>query len=311
MCYGPLVNFPRRNPIQVCADACRRWLAVVPAPVRGILLMLLAALSVTAMNVTIRQLSQEIHVFEIAFWRHLFGTFVLQPLVARAPVARLRTRRFDLHALRAVLNLAAMLTFLVGLTLIPLAEVTALSFTSPLFAAALAVIVLKEFLGPRRLISLIVGFVGALVILRPGFQEVSIGSLCIVGSSAIWACALICIKVASRTESSVAITLWGAMMQAPMSLAFALFYWQWPTPDQFALLVMIAAFGSFSQVALTQAFAYADATLVMPADFTKLIWASFAGYLLFAEIPGNWTILGAAIICAGILYGASGAKKSV
>lgn len=273
--------------------------------------MLLASLSVTAMNVTIRQLSEEIHVFEIAFWRHLFGTFMLLPLIARAPMTRLRTRRLDLHALRAVLNLAAMLTFLIGLTLIPLAEVTALSFTSPLFASALAVLILKEVMGPRKLLSLVVGFLGALVILRPGFQEVGIGSLCIVGSSAIWACALICIKVASRTESSVTITLYGAMIQAPMSLAFAMFYWQWPTADQFLLLLLIAAFGSFSQVALTQAFTYADATLVMPADFTKLIWASIAGFVLFAEVPGNWTILGAAIICAGVLYGAGGGRRSV
>jgi len=277
---------------------------------RGILLMLFAALSITAMNVTIRQISQELHVFEIAFFRHLFGTIVLLPLIARAPMTRLRTRRLDLHAMRAVLNLASMLVFLYGLTLIPLAEVTALSFTSPLFASALAVIFLKEVMGPRKLVSLVIGFLGALIILRPGFQEVGIGSLCILASSAIWACALICIKVAARTESSVTATIYGAMLQAPMSLLAAFFVWQWPTLDQLAVLVMIAAFGSFSQVALTQAFVYADATLVLPADFTKLIWASLAGYLLFAEIPGNWTILGAAIICAGVLYGATGARRS-
>jgi drug/metabolite transporter (DMT)-like permease len=95
-----------------------------------------------------------------------------------------------------------------------------------------------------------------------------------------------------------------------MALVAAFFVWQWPTLDQLALLLMIAAFGSFSQVALTQAFVYADATLVLPADFTKLVWASLAGYLLFAEVPGNWTILGAAIICGGVLYGTTGARRS-
>jgi drug/metabolite transporter (DMT)-like permease len=282
-------------------------IAVVPLPARGILLMLFAALSITAMNVAIRHLSHDLHVFEIAFFRHLFGTMVLLPLIARAPLARLRTRRLDLHGLRAVLNLASMLLFLVGLTLIPLAEVTALSFTSPLFASALAVIFLKEVMGPRRLVSLVVGFLGALIILRPGFQEIGIGSICVLASSAIWACALICIKVAARTESSVTATIYGAMLQAPMALVAAVFVWQGPTLDQVALLVLIAAFGAFSQVALTQAFVYADATLVMPADFTKLIWASLAGFLVFAEVPGNWTIFGAAIICGGVLYGARGA----
>jgi drug/metabolite transporter (DMT)-like permease len=283
--------------------------AVVPAPARGMLLMLFAALSITAMNVTIRHVSHDLHVFEIAFFRHLFGTMVLLPLVARAPLARLRTRRLDLHGLRAVLNLASMLLFLIGLTLIPLAEVTALSFTSPLFASLLAVLILKEVMGPRRLVSLVVGFVGALIILQPGFQEIGLGSICILASSAIWACALICIKVAARTESSVTATIYGAMLQAPMALIAAVFVWQGPTLDQIGLLVLIAAFGSFSQVALTQAFVYADATLVMPADFTKLIWASLAGYLVFAEVPGNWTIVGAAIICAGVLYGARGSGK--
>jgi drug/metabolite transporter (DMT)-like permease len=291
--------------------ALAQWVAIVPAPMRGILLMLFAALSITAMNVMIRQVSEQLHVFEIAFFRHLFGTLVLLPLIARAPITRLRTRRLDLHAMRAVLNLVSMLTFLYGLTLIPLAEVTALTFTSPLFASVLAVIFLKEMMGPRKLVALVIGFVGAMIILRPGFQEVGIGSLCILASSAIWACALICIKVAARTESSVTATLWGAMLQAPMSLAAAYFVWQGPTLDQLFVLVLIAAFGSFSQVALSQAFVYADATLVLPADFTKLIWASLAGYLLFAEVPGNWTILGAAIICGGVLYGSTGGRRAV
>jgi drug/metabolite transporter (DMT)-like permease len=305
------VPSPRLNPFQAGRAAVARWVAVVPAPMRGILLMLFAALSITAMNVAIRHISADLHVFEIAFFRHLFGVFVLLPLVMQAPMTRLRTRRLDLHAMRAVLNLLAMLTFLWGLTLIPLAEVTALSFTSPLFASALAVIFLKEVMGPRKLISLVVGFLGALLILRPGFHEVGLGSICIVGSSAIWACALICIKVAARTESSVTATIYGALLQAPMSLLAAVFFWEWPTLDTLLLLVLIAALGSFSQVALTQAFVYADATMVLPADFTKLIWSSLAGYLLFAEVPGNWTIVGAAIICAGVLYGATNTRKTV
>lgn len=281
-----------------------RLFNAIPTNLRGMLLILVAALSVAGMNVTVRFMAGEIHVFEIAFFRNVFGFMIFLPIYMRAEDNALATHRIGLLGLRALLNTVAMLAYFMALTLIPLAEITALSFTSPLFASLLAVFILREAMGRHRLISLVVGLAGALIILQPGVQEVGLGSLLVLLSSVVWACALIVIKVLSRTESSLTIAMYAALLQVPLAFPAALFVWQWPTFEQLLFMALVGAFGSVAQIALAQAFVDADATLVLPVDFTKLIWASIAGFLFFAEIPAIWTWVGGAIIFAGVIYSA-------
>ncbi len=264
--------------------------------------ILVGSASSAGMNGSIRELSTGLHVFEIAFFRNFFGLILMLGLVARGRLGVLRTKRFPLHLLRAVLNAVAMLTFFQALALIPLAEVTALAFTTPLFAVVLAVIVLKERLGPRRMVGLLVGLVGALIIIRPGVVPLSLGSVLVIGSSLIWACALMCIKLLSRTETSLSIAIYAALLLTPLTGIPALFVWQWPHGSEWVLLVVIAATGSFYQVMINQALKLADASLVMPFDFTKLIWAALVGYIFFSEIPDIWTVAGGAVIIASVTY---------
>ncbi len=274
----------------------------VPPQSRGVILMMAAALGAVAMNVTIRQISDEIHVFEISFFRSVFSLLLFAPLLWRAGAAPLRTGRIGLFVLRSVLHTAAMLAFVVGLTMIPLAQVTALAFTSPLFATLLAVLILREAMSLRRWAGLLLGLVGALVILRPGFAAVGVGSLLIVFSSAAWGCTLICIKVLSRTEPVLTIAVYAALLQVPFAFAAALFVWQWPSAEQLFYMALVGVFATLNQLCLAQAFRDADATLVLPADFTKLVWASLGGYLFFAEVPQIWTWVGAAIVCGAVVY---------
>lgn len=270
--------------------------------VRAIGCILVGAASSGGMNGMIRELSAGLHVFEIAFFRNFLGLILMLGMVVRGRLHTLRTRRFPLHLLRAALNAVAMLTFFQALALIPLAEVTALAFTTPLFAALLAVLVLKERMGPRRLVGLLVGLIGALIIIRPGMVPLSLGAFLVVFSSMVWACALMCIKVLSRTETSLSIAIYAALLLTPMTGIPAIFVWQWPTLEAWLLLFGVAATGSFYQVMINQAFKLADATLVMPFDFTKLIWASLIGYVFFSEVPDIWTIVGGAVIIASVTY---------
>ena len=176
-----------------------------------------------------------------------------------------------MHGLRALFNFVAILGYFTSLGLIPLAQITALGFTSPVFASLLAVLLLGEAVRTPRVVGLLLGFAGALIILRPGFETVSAGSLYVLGSAASWAVAMTCIKALSRTETSVAITFYAAFLQLPMALVAALFVWEWPTPGQLGLLLTISIIGTLAQISLSQAFREADSTVVLPMDFTKLV----------------------------------------
>ncbi len=276
--------------------------ARVGAVARGVALMMVAALGSAAMNALIRLVGSEVHPFEVAFFRNLFGLLVLVPVVARAGLASLATRVPHLHAIRGVLNAIAMLLWFYGVTLTPLATVAALSFLAPLFATVLAALVLGERVGPRRIAAVLVGFAGALLILRPGLQTPQLGEILVTLSSLAWAGALIDIKVLARSEPSVRITVYAALFLMPITLAFALPFWVWPSGRALGLLFLIGAIGSLGQVAVAQAFREAEATQVLPADFTKLVWAGLLGWILFAERPDLVALAGGTIIFGAVLY---------
>ncbi len=264
----------------------------------------------TAMISVIKQLSDDLHPFEIGFFRCLVGLFVLMPLLWRGGGIRvLRTNRLGLHALRGALNAAGMLAFFVALGLTPLATVSALSFTAPLFATLLAMLILGETVGLRRASGLLVGFLGTIIILRPGMEGMDFGALLAVGSSVAWAGAMITIKQLTRTESVLSITAWAAISVGLFALIPAILVWQWPTGEQWLLLILVGVLGSAMQYCIAAAFSLADTTVVLPFDFLKLTWASLAGFLLFAEVPDLWTWIGGTVIFASTIYIAHRERK--
>lgn len=275
---------------------------VVPRRLRGVALMLAATALFASMQAAVRYAGQDLHPFEVAFFRNLFGLLVLLPLLVRAGPSVLRTARLPLHAARGTLQTGGMMMFFTALTLAPLAQNVALSFTAPLFATVLAILVLGERAGWRRWAALAAGFAGSWMVIRPGLESVSLGSLLVMGSSCSWAGSMILIKYLARTDSSLTITAWMGLFMAPLSLVPALFVWQWPGPDALALLVLIGACGSVGHLALAQAFREADVGTVMPLDFMRLIWASALGFVVFAEVPDAWTWLGGAVIFAATTY---------
>ncbi len=254
------------------------------------------------MNGLIRFLSSDLHGFEIAFFRNLFGVFVLLPLVLRAGVRSLATAKLHLHALRGVLNAITMLSFFVAVGMTPLATVAALGFTSPLFTTLFAALILGERVGPRRVAGLAVGLAGALVILRPGIISVGLGEILLLVSSIVWAAALIDIKILARTETSLTTTVYGGFFLIPITFVAALFVWRWPEPHEILILLGVGALGSIGQVAVAQAFHEAEAAQVMPGDFTKLLFGSLIGFFFFAERPDLWTLVGGSMVFGSVIY---------
>lgn len=269
---------------------------------RGIFFMLIATLLFTGMQVTVRHVAEELHPFEVAFFRNFFGLLVVSPLLFRYGLGVLRTPRLKLHALRGALQTTGMMFFFTALTLAPLAQNIALSFMAPLFTTVMAILFLRERAGWRRWAALIAGFVGAWIVIRPGLAVVNTGALFVIASSVIWAGSMIIIKILSRTESSLTITLYMGLFMAPLSLIPALFVWEWPTLEALGFLLLVGGFGGVGHLALAQAFKEADTTAVLPFDFLRLIWASALGFLVFAEIPDVWTWLGGAVIFTSTTY---------
>ena len=266
------------------------------------LLLLGATVGFASMHAVIRIAASEQHPFEVAFFRNLFGLVVLSPFLLRHGFGALRTRRLPLHAARGAVHVSAMLMFFSAVPITPLGTVAALSFTAPLFVTVGAVLVLGEVVRIRRIAALAAGFAGALVIIRPGLAALDPGSLLVLGSSAVWAGAMILIKLLSRTESSLTMTAYMAVFLTPLSSIAAAFVWRWPSPEELAWFALMGSLGTVGHLCLAQAFREADAAAVLPVDFLRLIWASLFGYLLFGEVPVLFVWIGGTIIFASTLY---------
>ncbi len=265
-------------------------------------LIVVSAAGFSSMHAVIRHVSADLHSFEIAFFRNLFGLIALTPFFLRHGTKILRTSLFKLHFLRASLQVVAMLTFFTALVTTPLAQASALSFTAPLFAAVGAVVLLGEKVRMRRIVALLVGFSGALVILRPGIVAIDRGSALVLLSSFVWALAMLLIKHLSKFESSLTLTAYMGLLMTPLTFAFAAFVWRWPDLTQMSWLALLGTVGGLSQLAMAEAFRRADATAVLPFDYSRLLWASALGFLIYAEVPEIWTWVGGTMIFASTVY---------
>ena len=206
---------------------------------RGILWMALFTLCMSAMHAAVRHVSGDLHPFEIAFFRLLFGFVIVLPWFIKLGWAPLKTRRFGLLSLRGVLNLACMMAFFFALSITPLAEVTALMFSAPIFATVLAMAVFGERAGARRWIAIAFGFAGTIVVLRPGFGSIGLGPMLVLFAAFGWGICMVIIKSLGRTESSVTIIAYMSLIMTPLSLIPALWVWQWPTDWQWGWLLVI------------------------------------------------------------------------
>lgn len=284
----------RRSVTTVIAD----W----PAPMRGAFWMTLSAVGFAAMTSIIRYLTASLPAIELAFFRSLFSLMFMMPWLIRAGWAGLRTSNVRTYGLRALLGSVAMICWFVALANMPVAEATSLSFTAPIFASIGAMIFLGERAGVRRWTAIIVGFLGTLIILRPGFEEISPAAILLLFGSAAVAGAVIMVKILSRTETSSAIVTYMGLYMVPILLIPTLFVWETPPLALFPWLIVMGGLGTAAQWAMTQAYAATDATAVLPFDYLRLPFVAVVGYLVFEEKPDLWTWIGALVIAGSSIY---------
>jgi drug/metabolite transporter (DMT)-like permease len=265
------------------------WQATPPV-MRGILMMCVSTVFFSAMHVLVRYVARDVPPLQIAFLRNIFGVVVFVPLLMSSGLSFLRTERIGLHAVRGLLNVTAMLMFFTALAMTPVARVTALSFSAPLFTAVLAVFFLGERFRIRRWMAIVVGFAGTLIILRPGMIPVDLGSILAVSAALLWGITMILIKMLSRTESSFAITAYMNIFLSLFSLGPALWVWVTPAPEMWGWMVAIGVLGTIAQLALSQALKETEPTAVL------------LGMWVFGELPDLYTWIGALVVFAAGFY---------
>ncbi|HEX6144390.1 MAG TPA: DMT family transporter [Geminicoccaceae bacterium] len=270
--------------------------------VRAALLMLVGATCVSVMNVTIRLIVEEVHPFQAAFFRNLFGLIVLLPFLGRHWIQPFRTRMRGRLALSGLGHLVAMLAYFTAIAHMPLADVTALSFTKPLFATVGAALILGEVVRARRWAAVAAGFAGVLIVLQPGAATVSPYAGLVLLSTLSIAAVTLMIKRLTATDGAVTIVLYQSLFLSLYSLPLCLLHWQMPDGETWLLMGLTGIVGTGSWIAFTRAFALVDASSVMPFEFARLPLTALLAWLLFAEVPTVWTWVGGAVIFASTAY---------
>jgi drug/metabolite transporter (DMT)-like permease len=274
----------------------------MPAPVRAALWMVAASTAFAVMIILIRLLTETFDPLQVVFFRNIFGLIAMLPWLAGHGLGALRTRRLGLHALRATIGIVSMICWFTALSLMPLAQATALSFTAPIFASVLAVIFLGEVMRLRRWSATAIGLLGMLIIVRPDSSSMEPAALFAIASALLGAVSPIFVKMMARTESTGAIVTYMVLFTTPLSLVPALLVWQTPDLAQLGYAALLGLAGTLGHLCLTRALATADATVVVPFDYLRLPAVALIAYLVFGEVPVIWTWIGGLIIAASSLY---------
>jgi drug/metabolite transporter (DMT)-like permease len=279
-----------------------RWLAL-PPNFRGILWVAFSGVLFALLNVFTLIPAQHLNPYVMAFLRYFFGALFLVPFVMRLGLYRsLHTRRLPLHISRGAIHTAGMMLWFVALPLTTLAEITALGFTGPIFVTIGAALFLAEDVRLRRWIAVIVGFIGAMIIIRPGFGDIHLGVICILISTPIFSASNLISKALARTDSSTTIVIWQNIVIVICALPFALWFWQTPAWGDILWFLLAGAAGTLGHICQQRGYQLADITLLQPIGFLSLIWNTMLGYFLFFQKPDIWTFVGAAVIFASALY---------
>lgn len=278
-----------------------RW-AALPPTFRGVLWMAGSTLFLASMYVVTRILSQDYSASQIIFMRSAMCLVMVLPLIWRIGPAAMQTKRMPLYTLRMLVFFIGSLFWVFGISLLPLTSALALMFTQPLFTVLFSAINLGERARVRQWAAVLVGFGGALVILRPGIIEISIGAAAILTTSALFSVGNVTIRRLSTTEPPNVMVIYHYVLLFPAALVPALFAWTWPDWIGWFWFAVFSGLSLIAQQAITRAFAAAPAAVVMPLSYLQLPLVAGAGFLLFDEIPDFWTWTGALIICASSYY---------
>jgi drug/metabolite transporter (DMT)-like permease len=270
-------------------------------------LVLAAMLAFAVMDGLTKIVSQSLAIPQILWVRNIVFTVVALAMIRRQfgskPILELaHSARPGLQFIRALLLIVESAMFMLAFKLMPLADVHAVASAAPLFVVALSVPVLGEQVGPRRWAAVLVGFLGVLLIIRPGLTTIQPAVLLALGGAALWAVYQVLVRLSSRVDRAETTSLWTAAVGLGATSLIGPLNWTSPDAVSWALLAAIAGLGTFAHVAFIVALGMTQPALLQPFIYTIFVWAVAVGYALFGDLPDRWTLLGASIIIASGLY---------
>ena len=268
----------------------------------GIWWMLLTGLLFVAVTGVVRHLGTDMNPMQAAFIRYAFGIVLTAPVLLRMFAAGVRPSRLGLHMLRGVAHGIAVMLWFFAMARIPIAQVTAIGFTTPIFTTMGAVLFLGEVVHARRIAAVVVSFLGTLIILRPGAVNIELGAFAQLAAAPLFACSFLIAKKLTETESSASIVAYMSVFVTLALLLPALLVWRTPTPTELGWLFVTAIFATAGHYTFTRAMQTVELTVLQPFSFLQLVWATLLGFYAFSEVPDAWTLTGGAIIIASVTY---------
>jgi drug/metabolite transporter (DMT)-like permease len=270
---------------------------------KGAAFTVLAMLAFAGMDAISKWLVVDYPITEIMWIRYaVFCAFAVLAVRRRGFFKAIRSTRPWLQGGRALLAVLESAVFVLAFRFLPLADAHALAATSPLIVIALGVLLLGEEAGAARWLAVLAGFVGMLLIVRPGFRDLDAALLLPILGAFMWAVYQILTRLCARSDSSDTTLVWSALVGFVASTLVGPWDWRWPASPAWSLMIVAALLGAFAQYALILALDHAEASAVQPYSYTLLVWVTLLGAVAFGDFPDGWTIAGAAVIVTSSLY---------
>lgn len=277
-------------------------IGVEPGNFIGVCLAVFSGLALMANGAVGKHLGGEVHPFVIVFIRSVVVGVCLLAMFGRQGYARLKPAGHGLIFINGLVFTAATLGWFWALPRVPLDLVAAIGFTSQLYAMVAAILFLGETSRPWRWAALAVGFGGAMIIIRPGFVEITPGTIVVLVTAVLYSTSRLLIKVIATRDTPAIMVTWQALWASLLSLPAALYMWTTPTPAQGFWLLVLAALTVLSHYTLAWALRLADVGAVEPTTFMRLVWAAMLGFIFFGEVPNLFTIAGGLVVLGSIIY---------
>ncbi|UUX51121.1 DMT family transporter [Nisaea acidiphila] len=269
---------------------------------QGMFWIALSGLVFSCFMAIVRYVGATLDPVQTGFLRYAFALVFMAPFFLKLRPSDIRNAKLPLHALRGFLHGTGVLLWFYAMSRMPLAEVTAMGFTAPVYTTLLAALFLGEAIRFRRIMAIIIGLMGALIIIRPGFAVVDPGAIAMLVAAPIFACADIVAKKLTLTETGPAVVAYLSVFVTLFTFIPALYVWRTPTIEELLLVLITAGLATLGHLLMTQGFKVAEMSAIQPIKFVQLVWSALIGFAIFGEVPEIFTWIGAAIIVGSITY---------
>ncbi len=269
--------------------------------VKAVILALIASFCAVLMSVFLKLAQTDSNVFSVGFMRFFFGFLLILPFIIKSKFKIYNTNNFKFHFTRSLINVPMMILGFAALMYIPLEQIKAIGFLSPILVVLLSVIFLKERIYLIRTFSLFLGFIGTLIILRPGIIDINVGVYMVLISGLLWSTVIIITKFMSKTDSAMTILTYQYTFVSLFTLPLAILYWSSPSYVSVFYSFMAAIVGTILHLCINNSYKLADLSILQPVWFTQLIFASIFGIILFDNMPDLFTYVGATLVFISVL----------